>query len=179
MTTTPKTSPKTRTRMVVNHNTPDDLWLGLSDSACLCPLSPVCLLRPVAHVCTPISLGFPFHADNHWPRCITACLPLSPKAYIPLNRSPLKSILTMYSCCFYVNQSGSLLMPLRDFGNVMWISDNAQWKAENNGLPGLSGCRGSSFCWNPLFFPHSNLVSFKHILALFPRGFRLSSKTLL
>jgi hypothetical protein len=68
-------------------------------------------------------------------------------------------------------------MPLRDFRNALPISDNKQWTAGDSGLPGLSGCYASSFCLDPLCFPSfwwlSDLVSFKHFLALFPRSSRL------
>jgi hypothetical protein len=30
---------------------------------------------------------------------------------------------------------------------------NNEWTAGNSGLPGLSGCNGSFFYWDPLFFP--------------------------
>jgi hypothetical protein len=73
---------------------------------------------------------------------------------------------------------GLFMILLRDFGNVVPISYNEEWLAGNRGLSGLSGCHGSFFCWNFLFFPHCDLAIFKTFLNLFPRVSRHSSWTL-
>jgi hypothetical protein len=84
--------------------------------------------------------------------------------------------------CFYVNQSGSFVMPLKDFGNMMSISNNEQWTAGYSVLPGLNGCHGSSLCWGFLFFSSfcrlSELAFLKSFLTLSPRVSRLLSRTL-
>jgi hypothetical protein len=45
------------------------------------------------------------------------------------------------------------MMLLRDFRNLMPISDNEQRAAGNTGLRGLNGHNESSLYWDPLFFP--------------------------
>jgi hypothetical protein len=39
---------------------------------------------------------------------------------------------------------GLFMMPLKDFGNLMPISDNEEQTAGNSGFPGLNGYNGSS-----------------------------------
>jgi hypothetical protein len=53
---------------------------------------------------------------------------------------------------FMSTNLGSLVMPLGDFGSILTTSDNKQWTAGDSGPPGLSGCHGSSLCWDLLFF---------------------------
>jgi hypothetical protein len=127
--------------------------------AFLCPLPLFfCLLKPIAKVYTPRSLGFPSRALSPLAYVyLTVCLTLSPKGYIPLYRLPLKTM--SKECCFYVNAAfmlaspGSFMMPQKVFRNSMPISKNEQWTSGDSGLSGISECHGSLLYWDHLFFP--------------------------
>jgi hypothetical protein len=68
------------------------------------------LLKPIASVCAKFPLFFLLMLMAFGPCVFTACLNLSPKAYIPSHRSTPK---TLYKeCCFYVN--AALLQPDHD-----------------------------------------------------------------
>jgi hypothetical protein len=130
--------------------------------AFLCPLPLFfCLLKPIAKVYTPRSLGFPSRALSPLAYVyLTVCLTLSPKGYIPLYRLPLKTMskeCCFYcQCCFYVSQSRIVHNDAKRLQNLMPISNSEQWTAGNSGLPVLSGCQGSSLYWYP-FFSYCNL----------------------
>jgi hypothetical protein len=126
------TSPKTRTEMVANPVVP---IVGTTYSACP---QYFCLPRSVANVCTPKSLGFLSHADNHW-----SCVFNYMSHLVSQNLHSFIQI-TIQNCAasigkmwlFLLTSPGLLVIPTRP-QNVLSTSDNKQWTAGDSGLPGI------------------------------------------
>jgi hypothetical protein len=101
-TTTPEPLPKPELRW---WSTQSHLWLGLFTVHAFVPYPQFfCLPRPVANVCTQDPLVFFLMLVTISRVYLTTYLTLSPKAYIPLYRLPLKTMPPLQEkCCFYVN----------------------------------------------------------------------------
>jgi hypothetical protein len=113
--------------------------VGTIYCACFCPLPPFyCPLWPVAYVCTPISLGFLSHADNHWPcvfnymshlisQSLHSFIQVVTESHVTSTRKVLLSCQLVWD--FFI-------IPRRP-RNVLPASDNKQWTAGDSGFPGL------------------------------------------
>jgi hypothetical protein len=82
----------------------------------------------------------------------------------------VQRMLFLWQGCFTSTRPWSFMMPLRDFRNVLSISNSKQWTAGNSGFPRLNECPVYSLRWDFLFFPLVSLPSSNSFSFFFPEA---------
>jgi hypothetical protein len=111
-----------------------------------CLLKPICIKFPWIFLLMLIAIGL--CAFN----CMSHFISQSLYSFTQVATQNLVQImLFLCQCCFTSSRPWLFMMTLRDFRNMLPISNNKQWTAGNPDLPGLSGCHESFLCWIPLY----------------------------